>query len=72
MNTKSWNDLAELNMTIDSSYNNLLLIDANNIAYRWIQRINYNNFASDYQRTVQKNTSSRACLGTAPDSPEIL
>ncbi len=28
MNTKSWNDLAELSMTVDSSYNNLLLIDA--------------------------------------------
>ena len=64
MNTKSWNDLAELNMTIDSSYNNLLLIDANNIAYRWIQRINYNNFASDYQRTVQSLTKSYEAVRT--------
>ena len=44
MNTKSWNDLAELSTTIDSSYNNLLLVDANNVAYRWLQRINFNNF----------------------------
>ena len=58
MNTKSWNDLAELSMTIDSSYNNLLLIDANNVAYRWLQRINYNNFASDYQRTIQSLSRS--------------
>ena len=62
MNTISWNDLAELSMTIDSSYNNLLLIDANNVAYRWLQRINYNNFASDYQRTVQSLSKSyEAC-----------
>ena len=58
MNTKSWNDLAELSDSVDSSYNNLLLIDANNVAYRWLQRINYNNFASDYQRTVQSLTKS--------------
>ena len=62
MNTKSWNDLAELSMTIDSSYNNLLLIDANNVAYRWLQRINYNNFAADYQRTIQSLSKSyEAC-----------
>jgi len=58
MNTKSWNDLAELNMVIDSSYNNLLLVDANNVAYRWLQRVNYNNFASDYQRTIQSLSKS--------------
>ena len=44
MNTKSWNDLAELSTTVNNSYNNLLLIDGNNVAYRWLQRINYNNF----------------------------
>ena len=58
MNTKSWNDLAELTMTMDSSYNNLLLVDANNVAYRWLQRVNYNNFASDYQRTIQSLSKS--------------
>ena len=26
MNTKSWNDLAELSMTVDSSYNNHYLL----------------------------------------------
>ena len=62
MNTKSWNDLAELSMTVDSSFNNLLLIDANNVAYRWLQRINYNNFAADYQRTIQSLSKSyEAC-----------
>jgi len=64
MNTKSWNDLAELTMTTDSSYNNLLLIDANNIAYRWLQRINYNSFSSDYQRTVQSLTKSYEAIRT--------
>ena len=62
MNTKSWNDLAELSTTIVSSYNNLLLVDANNVAYRWLQRINYNNFTSDYQRTIQSLSKSyEAC-----------
>lgn len=62
MNTKSWNDLAELSTTVNNSYNNLLLIDGNNVAYRWLQRINYNNFSSDYQRTVQSLANSyEAC-----------
>ena len=62
MNTKSWNDLAELSLTIDNSFNNLLLIDANNVAYRWLQRVNYNNFASDYQRTIKSLSKSyEAC-----------
>ena len=43
---------------MDSSYNNLLLVDANNVAYRWLQRVNYNNFASDYQRTIQSLSKS--------------
>jgi len=60
--TKSWNDLAELSTTVNNSYNNLLLIDGNNVAYRWLQRINYNNFSSDYQRTVQSLANSyEAC-----------
>ena len=61
--TKSWNDLAELTApAIDDTFENLLLIDANNVAYRWLQRVNYNNFASDYQRTIQSLTKSyEAC-----------
>ena len=57
--TKSWNDLADISApTIDDTFENLLLIDANNVAYRWLQRVNYNNFATDYQRTIQSLTKS--------------
>jgi len=57
--TKSWNDLADISApTIDNTFENLLLIDANNVAYRWLQRVNYNNFATDYQRTIQSLTKS--------------
>lgn len=57
--TKSWNDLADISApTIDDTFENLLLIDANNVAYRWLQRVNYNNFATDFQRTIQSLTKS--------------
>lgn len=52
-NTKSWNDLAALEQTTaESSGNNLLIIDGNNLSYRYIRRANYNNYAADYLRTV--------------------
>ena len=63
--TKSWNDLAELTApAIDDTFENLLLIDANNVAYRWLQRVNYNNFASDYQRTIQSLSKSYEACST--------
>ena len=57
-NTKSWNDLADLQQPDYSSYNNLLIIDANNLSYRWLQRPNYNSFGSDFIRTIQSLSKS--------------
>lgn len=52
-NTKSWNDLAALEQTVaEQSGNNLLIVDGNNLSYRYIRRANYNNYAADYIRTV--------------------
>jgi len=57
MNTKSWNDLAEVE-TIKSQPKSLLLIDGNNLAYRWLHRKNYNSFQEDYLRTVDSLAGS--------------
>ena len=64
MSTKSWNDLADLVAPSYNGYENLLLIDGNNLAYRWLQRINYNDFASDYKRTVQSLAKSYEAIRT--------
>jgi 5'-3' exonuclease len=57
-NTKSWNDLADLQQPDYSSYNNLLIIDANNLSYRWLQRPNYGSFGTDFIRTIQSLSKS--------------
>ena len=57
-NTKSWNDLADLQQPDYSSYNNLLIVDANNLSYRWLQRPNYNSFGADFIRTIQSLSKS--------------
>ena len=56
--TKSWNDLADLQEPDYSIYNNLLIIDANNLSYRWLQRPNYDSFGDDFVRTVQSLAKS--------------
>ena len=56
--TKSWNDLADLQETDYSTYNNLLIVDANNLSYRWLQRANYSSFDSDFIRTIQSLAKS--------------
>ena len=56
--TKSWNDLADLQEPDYSNYNNLLIIDANNLSYRWLQRPNYDSFGADFIRTVQSLSKS--------------
>ena len=49
-----WNDLAELVSVkeMKEQTNNLLLVDGVNLAFRYIQRKNYNNYTDDYIRTV--------------------
>lgn len=56
--TKSWNDLADLQEPDYSTYNNLLIIDANNLSYRWLQRPNYASFGADFIRTIQSLAKS--------------
>jgi len=56
--TKSWNDLADLQEPDYSTYNNLLIIDANNLSYRWLQRPNYDSFGDDFVRTIQSLAKS--------------
>jgi len=52
MNTKSWNDLAEVE-NASAAATNLLLIDANNLAFRWLQRKNVDNFTDDFIKTIK-------------------
>ena len=56
--TKSWNDLADLQSPDYDAFNNLLLIDANNLSYRWLQRPNYSSFGDDFIRTIQSLSKS--------------
>lgn len=51
--TKSWNDLAALENETASSSNNLLLLDGNNVSYRYIRRANYDSYQDDFIRTVR-------------------
>jgi 5'-3' exonuclease len=50
--TKSWSDLEDVKQADYSDYNNLLVIDGNNVSYRYIQRANFDNYADDFKRTV--------------------
>lgn len=58
MNTKSWDDLAELDKERAELNNNLLLIDGNNIGYRYLKRSNYNDYYDEYIRTVDSLSKS--------------
>jgi len=62
--TKSWNDLADLQAPDYSTYNNLLIIDANNLSYRWLQRPNYSSFDADFIRTIQSLAKSYEAAST--------
>lgn len=55
--TKAWNDLAEIE-NLSTIPSNLLLIDGNNLAFRWIQRPNHSNFKDDFLRTVESLAKS--------------
>lgn len=53
----SWNDLAEIEQVKhekaeQETYDNLLLIDGVNLAFRYLHRKNYNSFSDDYIKTV--------------------
>ena len=57
-NSKSWNDLEALQTPDYEAYNNVLLIDGNNLSYRWLQRPNHSNYANEFIRTVQSLSKS--------------
>lgn len=56
--TKSWNDLEAVSQVEYNDYNNLLLVDANNVSYRFIQRANYNSYGDEFKRTIQSLAKS--------------
>ena len=58
--SKSWNDLAEIENVsqLKKDANNLLLVDSNNLSYRWIKRKDYNNFADPFQDTIRSLATS--------------
>ena len=59
MTTKSWDDLGELTQTENNiTHNNLLIIDANNLAYRWSRRVNYDSYGTDFIRTIRSLANS--------------
>jgi DNA polymerase-1 len=41
-----------------TEYNNLLVIDGNNVSYRYIQRANYDNYEDDFKRTISSLAKS--------------
>lgn len=49
--TKGWDDLSEVESYTHS--NNLMLIDGNNLGYRWIGRTNYDSFEEEYISTIE-------------------
>ena len=49
----SWNDLAELEQDkYKYEENNLLLIDANNVAFRYLHRPNFDDYSQEYIKTI--------------------
>ena len=58
--SKEWNDLAELEIATAEAedYNNLLLVDANNVSYRYLHRRNYDSYGDEFQRTITSLSKS--------------
>lgn len=50
--TKSWSDLEDVKTSTYDDFNNLLVIDGNNVSYRYIQRANYDSYEEDFKRTI--------------------
>lgn len=51
--SKSWSDLDDVSDPVYEPHNNLLIIDGNNLAYRYIRRANFDSYQDDYIRTVE-------------------
>jgi 5'-3' exonuclease len=63
MATESWDDLAELGAYKPNAVENtnLLIIDGNNLGYRYLKRKNFSSFEDDYVRTVESLAKSYKC-----------
>lgn len=61
--TSSWNDLAELEQG-KLEEKNLLLIDANNLAFRYLHRPNFDNFSQEYIKTISSLAKSYSSIRT--------
>lgn len=61
--TSTWNDLAELEEN-KLEEKNLLLIDANNVAFRYLHRPNFDSFSDDYIRTISSLGKSYSSIRT--------
>jgi len=61
--TSTWNDLAELEQE-KLEEKNLLLIDANNLAFRYLHRPNFDNFSQEYIRTISSLAKSYSAIRT--------
>ena len=55
---KNWNDLEDVVNADYTEYNNLLVIDGNNVSYRYIQRANYDSYEDDFKRTISSLAKS--------------
>lgn len=49
--TKSWSDLEDVKTEYDD-FQNLLVVDGNNVSFRYIQRANYDSYEEDFKRTI--------------------
>ena len=49
--TKSWSDLEDVKTEYED-FNNLLIVDGNNVSYRYIQRANFDSYEDDFKRTI--------------------
>ena len=58
----SWDDLAEIENKIEG--NNLLLLDGNNLAYRYINRSNFDSYEDSYIETIKSLGKSYAATRT--------
>lgn len=61
--TSTWNDLAELEVG-KLEEKNLLLIDANNLAFRYLHRPNFDNYSQEYIRTISSLAKSYSAVRT--------
>ena len=61
--TSTWNDLAVLEQG-KLEENNLLLVDSNNVAFRYLHRPNYDNFSQEYIRTISSLGKSYSAART--------